>query len=65
MSDLKIHSSDPSSESAEDRRDRHARGKKIGDKLRALYDDVATQPVPDEFLKLLEDADEAPQNEGK
>ena len=33
------------------------RGAKIGDQLRRLYDDVAQEDVPDEFLKLLEEAD--------
>ena len=33
------------------------RAAKIGDQLRRLYDDVAQEDVPDEFLKLLEEAD--------
>jgi len=38
---------------AEGRRDR------IGEQLRQLYKDVASEPVPDEFMRLLEDADDA------
>jgi anti-sigma factor NepR-like protein len=30
---------------------------KIGEKLKALYDDVVRQPVPDRFLDLLEKLD--------
>ncbi|MEL6244893.1 MAG: NepR family anti-sigma factor [Pseudomonadota bacterium] len=33
---------------------------RIGDRLRQLYDEVANEPVPDDFLKLLEEADDAP-----
>ncbi|WP_340691916.1 NepR family anti-sigma factor [Hyphomonas sp.] len=33
------------------------RGAKIGDQLRRIYEDVAKEEVPDEFLKLLEEAD--------
>ncbi|KCZ57930.1 NepR family anti-sigma factor [Hyphomonas chukchiensis] len=33
------------------------RGAKIGDQLRRIYEDVAQEEVPDEFLKLLEQAD--------
>lgn len=32
---------------------------RIGEKLRQLYTDVASEPVPDEFLRLLEEADDA------
>ncbi|MEO0981804.1 MAG: NepR family anti-sigma factor [Pseudomonadota bacterium] len=32
---------------------------RIGDRLRQLYDEVANEPVPDDFLKLLEEADDA------
>ncbi|MDY8110382.1 NepR family anti-sigma factor [Fulvimarina sp. 2208YS6-2-32] len=31
----------------------------IGDRLRAYYDDVAAAPVPDRFLSLLDQLDEA------
>ncbi|KDA00960.1 NepR family anti-sigma factor [Hyphomonas oceanitis] len=34
------------------------RGAKIGDQLRRIYEDVAQEDVPDEFLKLLEQADQ-------
>ncbi|MEM1106934.1 MAG: NepR family anti-sigma factor [Pseudomonadota bacterium] len=34
------------------------RQKRIGDQLRQLYDEVASEPVPDDFLKLLEEADD-------
>jgi hypothetical protein len=33
------------------------RGAKIGEQLRRLYDEVAQEDVPDEFLKMLEEAD--------
>lgn len=33
------------------------RGAKIGDQLRRIYEDVAKEEVPDEFLKLLEEAE--------
>lgn len=42
---------------AEDDRSRKLRQKRIGDQLRRLYDEVAQEPVPDEFLSLLEQAD--------
>ncbi|MEQ8556911.1 MAG: NepR family anti-sigma factor [Henriciella sp.] len=38
-------------------RSRKVRQKRIGDQLRRLYDDVTSEPVPDEFLSLLEQAD--------
>jgi len=31
---------------------------KIGSSLKRIYDDVVNEPVPDDFLKLLEQADE-------
>lgn len=65
MSDHKHRMNESTSDGGISRRERRERGKKIGDKLRAMYDDVANEPVPDEFLKLLEDADEASENEGK
>lgn len=46
-----------SGEGAEDDRSRKLRQKRIGDQLRRLYDEVAQEPVPDEFLSLLEQAD--------
>ena len=33
---------------------------KIGEKLKALYDDVVRQPVPDRFMDLLAELDKAP-----
>lgn len=38
-------------------------GGNIGNRLKKLYEDVASEPVPDEFLKLLEDADDANSSE--
>ncbi|NBC21221.1 MAG: RNA polymerase subunit sigma-70 [Alphaproteobacteria bacterium] len=35
---------------------------RIGDQLRRLYDDVANEPIPEEFLKLLEEADTDPED---
>ena len=40
-----------------DQRERRSRQKRIGNQLRRLYEDVATENVPDDFLKLLEEAD--------
>lgn len=45
-------------------RERRIRNRKIGDKLRQMYDEVANEPVPDDFLKLLEEADEASDEDG-
>lgn len=36
-----------------------ARQRAIGRELRRMYDDVAQEPVPDEFLELLKRIDEA------
>ncbi len=41
----------------EDVRNVRLRRRKIGEQLRAIYDEVASEPVPDEFLRLLEEAD--------
>lgn len=46
--------------SADDDRSRKLRQKRIGDQLRRLYDEVTQEPVPDEFLSLLEQADNSP-----
>jgi ribosomal protein L20A (L18A) len=35
------------------------RTQRIGDQLRRVYDEVAQEEVPDEFLRLLEEADKA------
>jgi hypothetical protein len=67
----KRFSSDPKGESLAD--DRQAgrkeklanariRQRAIGRELRRLYDDVAQEPVPDEFLELLRKMDEGENN---
>jgi hypothetical protein len=38
-------------------RAKRSRQKIIGDQLKRFYDDVTREPVPDEFLRLLELAD--------
>lgn len=65
MSDQNFQKPEQTSDNGLARRERRARGKQIGDKLRDMYDDVANEPVPDEFLKLLEDADDASADQGK
>tara|TARA_Y100000052_G_scaffold23793_2_gene25765 strand:- start:27942 stop:28112 length:171 start_codon:yes stop_codon:yes gene_type:complete len=47
----------PNEENADETRDRRTRQKRIGNQLRRLYDEVATEPVPDDFMKLLDQAD--------
>lgn len=42
-----------------------ARQRAIGRELRRLYDNVAKEPVPDEFLELLHKIDEAAGEGGK
>jgi hypothetical protein len=42
-----------------------ARQRAIGRELRRMYDDVAQEPVPDEFLDLLRQIDEAGDKTGK
>lgn len=37
----------------------------IGDRLKAYYNDVASEPVPDRFLSLLEELDQAEQGSKK
>lgn len=39
------------------RTEERQRQEQLGGQLRKLYDDVASEPVPDEFLKLLKDID--------
>jgi hypothetical protein len=63
MSDTEQTTSESEAERKDLRRERRARGQVIGRKLKAMYDDVANEPVPDEFLKLLEDADESSQDQ--
>ena len=36
----------------------------IGDRLRQMFDDVVNEPVPDDFLELLRQADERESPEG-
>jgi hypothetical protein len=42
-----------------------ARQRAIGRELRRLYDDVAKETVPDDFLDLLKKIDDTEQNGGK
>jgi hypothetical protein len=37
--------------------DRKRRGDRLGEQLRRLYDDVTQENVPDDFMRLLEEAD--------
>ncbi|MEZ6013196.1 MAG: NepR family anti-sigma factor [Hyphomonas sp.] len=39
--------------------ERKRRGDRLGEQLRRLYDDVTHESVPDDFLRLLEEADRA------
>ena len=58
----------PSGERTGDARDYASardRQRVIGDRLRKLFDEVVAEPVPDEFLKLLEDADRGEENDQK
>ena len=48
---------DHQSRDADDDRGRKLRQKRIGDQLRRLYDEVTEEAVPEEFLNLLEQAD--------
>lgn len=52
-------SDEPSKRSSPDRRERSARSRNLGDKLRRIYDDVVEESIPDEFMQLLENADKA------
>ena len=42
-----------------------ARQRAIGRELRRMYDDVAQEPVPDDFMDLLRQIDEAADSSGK
>jgi hypothetical protein len=42
-----------------------ARQRAIGRELRRMYDDVAQEPVPDDFMDLLRQIDEAEDKSGK
>jgi|GEM_PF-2768692 len=55
----------PRTGDAENRSDVQGRRDQIGYQLRRLYEDVAREPVPDEFLKLLQDADKDPSAEAE
>ncbi len=37
--------------------ERKRRGDRLGEQLRRLYDDVTQENVPDDFMRLLEEAD--------
>ena len=39
--------------------ERKHRGDRLGEQLRRLYDDVTHENVPDDFLRLLEEAERA------
>jgi|TARA_R100000501_G_C2529237_1_gene52910 hypothetical protein len=47
---------------ADEDRSRKVRQKRIGDQLRRLYDEVTEEAVPEEFLSLLEQADNSAKN---
>lgn len=57
MSDMSENKNTESQPDPVDQRERRSRQKRIGNQLRRLYEDVATENVPDDFLKLLEEAD--------
>lgn len=57
MTERSIDSTNKGSRPSPDSGIEQVRHKKIGDQLKRLYDDVTSEPVPDEFLKLLEQAD--------
>lgn len=42
-----------------------ARQRAIGRELRRMYDDVAQEPIPDDFMDLLRQIDEAGETGGK
>ncbi|MFN7055985.1 NepR family anti-sigma factor [Hyphomonas sp.] len=46
-------------------RQRRLGNRLIGERLREMYDGVVQESVPDEFLQLLEQAEQAARNEGK
>ena len=55
---------DKMARSPEEIRSLRVREKRIGEQLKRLYDDVVSEPVPDDFMNLLERADEAAQLSG-
>ncbi|WP_029085889.1 NepR family anti-sigma factor [Brevundimonas aveniformis] len=54
MPDRKLHDDPPKPDIAEAR----LRQQAIGVRLRHLFDEVVNEPVPDEFLSILKNADE-------
>ncbi len=38
---------------------------RIGEKLREMYDEIASEPAPDSFLQLLEEADAAERSQSE
>lgn len=57
MSQSKKQQADDSHEIGETNFAKDPLADKIGSSLRRMYDDVVNQPVPDEFLNLLIEAD--------
>lgn len=58
---VKTHSNSanaPKSDSAEQDFTDRSLTEKIGSSLKDMYHDVVKEPIPDDFLKLLADADE-------
>lgn len=53
-----MNSNDPNHQSKKASRALDGRQRKIGNTLKQLYEDVANEPVPDDFMKLLEEADQ-------
>ena len=43
----------------------HAVDAEIGKKMRAMYDDLLQQPIPDRFVELLKKIDEAQENKSR
>lgn len=43
---------------AKDDQESRARSKRIGAKLQQLYDDVVNEEIPEDFLKILREADD-------
>lgn len=57
MSEMNQNHKRESDKDSADLRERRSRQKRIGNQLRRLYEDVATESIPDDFLRLLEEAD--------
>jgi hypothetical protein len=43
----------------------HAIDTEIGNKMRAMYDDLVNQPIPERFVELLEQLDRARENKSQ